>query len=66
MVLLAAEILKECKEFIEDGLHPRIIIRGIREVNCRDLVISFLFVWMYACMFVFMYEYVLYELILAQ
>jgi T-complex protein 1 subunit eta len=29
--LLAAEILKEVKEFIEDGLHPRIIIRGIRE-----------------------------------
>lgn len=30
-MLLAAEILKEMKEFIEDGLHPRIIIRGIRE-----------------------------------
>ena len=35
VVLLAAEILKECKEFIEDGLHPRIIIRGIREVIFR-------------------------------
>jgi len=31
VVLLAAEILKEMKEFVEDGLHPRVIIRGIRE-----------------------------------
>jgi T-complex protein 1 subunit eta len=31
VVLLAAEILKEMKDFIEDGLHPRIIIKGIRE-----------------------------------
>ncbi len=31
MVLLAAEILKEVKDFVEDGLHPRVIIRGIRE-----------------------------------
>lgn len=31
VVLLAAEILKECREFVEDGLHPRIIIRGLRE-----------------------------------
>ena len=31
MVLIAAEILKETKDFIEDGLHPRIIIRGLRE-----------------------------------
>jgi len=30
-VLLAAEILKECKDFIEDGLHPRVIIKGLRE-----------------------------------
>jgi T-complex protein 1 subunit eta len=27
VVLLAAEILKEVKEFIEDGLHPRVIIK---------------------------------------
>jgi T-complex protein 1 subunit eta len=32
-VLLAAEILKEVKDFIEDGLHPRIIIRGLREAS---------------------------------
>jgi T-complex protein 1 subunit eta len=31
VVLLAAEILKECREFVEDGLHPRIIIRGLRD-----------------------------------
>jgi len=31
VVLLAAEILKECKDFIEDGLHPRILIKGIRD-----------------------------------
>lgn len=29
--MLAAEILKEVKDFIEDGLHPRVIIRGLRE-----------------------------------
>ena len=31
MVLLAAEMLKEVKDFVEDGLHPRVIIKGIRE-----------------------------------
>merc|ERR1711988_1282512 len=30
VVLLASEILKECKEFVEDGLHPRIIMKGLR------------------------------------
>lgn len=33
VVILAAEILKECKDFVEDGLHPRIIIRGLREAS---------------------------------
>mmetsp|Transcript_14096 Transcript_14096/g.21082 ORF Transcript_14096/g.21082 Transcript_14096/m.21082 type:complete len:583 (+) Transcript_14096:84-1832(+) len=33
VVLLAAEILKEVKDFIEDGLHPRIVIRGLREAS---------------------------------
>lgn len=28
VVLLAAEILKEVKQFVEDGLHPRNIIKG--------------------------------------
>ncbi len=27
--MLAAEILKEVKDFVEDGLHPRIIIKGL-------------------------------------
>jgi T-complex protein 1 subunit eta len=36
--MLSAEILKECKDFIEDGLHPRIIIRGLREA-C-DIVLA--------------------------
>jgi len=46
VVLLAAEILKCVKEFVEDGLHPRIIIKGLREsyqVACKkiqDLSIS--------------------------
>ena len=31
VVLLAANILKEVKQFVEDGLHPRTIIRGIRQ-----------------------------------
>ena len=30
-MLLAAEILKEVKDFIEDGLHPRVIIKALRE-----------------------------------
>jgi T-complex protein 1 subunit eta len=30
VVLLAAEILKNVREFVEDGLHSRVIIRGLR------------------------------------
>lgn len=30
VVLLASEMMKENKQFIEDGLHPRTVIRGIR------------------------------------
>eukprot|EP01035_Chromulina_nebulosa_P018354 gene18354-24047_t len=33
VVLLAAEILKEVKEFVDDGLHSRIIIKGLREAS---------------------------------
>ena len=46
VVLLAAEILKECRDFVEDGLHPRTIIRGLREAcaialkTIEDLAIS--------------------------
>lgn len=31
VVVLAAEILKNVKQFVEDGLHPRTVIRGIRQ-----------------------------------
>jgi T-complex protein 1 subunit eta len=31
VVLIAGEILKEVKPFVEDGLHPRIIIKGLRD-----------------------------------
>lgn len=31
VVLLAAEMLREVKDFVEDDLHPRVIIKGIRE-----------------------------------
>jgi T-complex protein 1 subunit eta len=34
VVLLAAEMLKEVKNFVEDGLHSRIIIAGLRE-SCK-------------------------------
>lgn len=37
VVLLAGEILKECKQFVEDGLHPRVIIRGLREASTLAL-----------------------------
>lgn len=40
VVLLAAEILKECKDFVEDGLHPRIIVRGLREVILHFTFVS--------------------------
>lgn len=33
MVLLAGEILKNCKSFIEDNVHPQIIARGLRKAT---------------------------------
>ena len=33
MVLLAGEILKNCKPFIEDNVHPQIIVRGLRKAT---------------------------------
>lgn len=30
MVLLAGEFLRECKPYIEEGVHPQIIIRSFR------------------------------------
>jgi T-complex protein 1 subunit eta len=31
VVLLCTELLKECKPFIEDGVHPQIIVRSFRQ-----------------------------------
>jgi len=30
VVILAGELLKESKSFVEEGVHPRIIVRGFR------------------------------------
>jgi T-complex protein 1 subunit eta len=38
--LLAAEFLKQCKDFIEEGMNPHIIIKGYRKA--AELV-SFIF-----------------------
>lgn len=31
VVLIAGEILKNCKGFVEDNVHPQIVIRGLRK-----------------------------------
>lgn len=33
VVLLSGEFLKEAKELVSDGMHPRVIIRGFREAS---------------------------------
>ena len=33
VVLIAGEILKNCKSFIEDNVHPQIIARGLRKAT---------------------------------
>ena len=33
MVLLAGEILKNCKGFIEENVHPQVIVRGLRKAT---------------------------------
>ena len=33
VVLLAGEILKNCKPFIEENVHPQIIVRGVRKAT---------------------------------
>mmetsp|Transcript_27018 Transcript_27018/g.105085 ORF Transcript_27018/g.105085 Transcript_27018/m.105085 type:complete len:565 (-) Transcript_27018:2238-3932(-) len=30
VMVLAGEFMKNCKEFVEDGMHPRVIIKGFR------------------------------------
>ena len=38
VTLLASELMKESKAFIEDGMHPQIIIKGLREALKLALV----------------------------
>ena len=35
--LLAGELLRQVKPFIEDGVHPQVIIRGFRDANAQAL-----------------------------
>lgn len=37
IVLLATEILKLCKPFVEEGLHPQIIVKGLRKASKMGL-----------------------------
>ena len=31
VVLIAGEILRNCKPFVEDNVHPQVILRGLRQ-----------------------------------
>ena len=33
MVILAGEFLRECKPFVEDGVHPQNIIKSFRQAG---------------------------------
>jgi len=33
VVILAGEFLKQCKGFIEEGVHPRVVVRGFRRAS---------------------------------
>ena len=33
VVILAGEFLKECKAFVEEGVHPQVIIRAFRQAG---------------------------------
>ena len=37
VVILAGEFLKQCKQFVDDGIHPRIIIRSFRKATSLAL-----------------------------
>jgi len=37
VVLLAGELLRQCKPFIEDGVHPQVIIRSFRQATAMAL-----------------------------
>ena len=40
VTLLAGELLKETKSFVEDGVHPQIIIRSVRKATALVSVAS--------------------------
>ncbi len=33
MVILAGEFLRQCKPFVEEGVHPRVIIKAFRKAT---------------------------------
>ena len=37
VVILAGEFLKQCKPFVEEGVHPRVIIRAFRKATALAL-----------------------------
>ena len=37
VVLLAGAILKNCKPFVEDNVHPQVIVRGLRKATQLSL-----------------------------
>merc|ERR1712172_352041 len=37
VVILAGEFLKQCKGFIEEGVHPRVVVRGFRKATALAL-----------------------------
>jgi T-complex protein 1 subunit eta len=36
-VLLAGELLRQCQTFVEDGVHPQVIIRSFRQATAMSL-----------------------------
>merc|ERR1712012_1517100 len=46
VVILAGEFLKQCKSFIEEGVHPRVVVRGFRKAanmavsRVKDLAVT--------------------------
>lgn len=49
VVVLAAEILKRMKPFIEDGVHPQLLIRAITKASEEVGILAvFFFFWRYS------------------
>jgi len=46
VVLLAGEILKNCKGFIDENVHPQVVVRGLRKAtqlavqNIKDMAVK--------------------------